>query len=636
MDTPEATALREAAARGDTESLRSLQSRPSGLSLPGACWDAALAWAVFAGQLRAAQWLVHQGADVNSVDGRGRTPAHWAAHMGHLHVLQWLLGQGADPQRAEEAAPHFSPLDLAVWKGRLDVLGWLCEGTHGHYHPEVHAPMLRLIHTRPQLCRAAAAGHADVARWLLSRGAPADDVDERGCTPLPRRGAPLAALAAALVDAGARLGGCRRRHSPSSSARRRAGDAALLRRLLAAAAAAVPAAASTAGRCGQPPLAWATRRGHRVRAAASRGGRRAALIRTAGEPQGGRRRRRRLRRLHAAAHRRGLRARRPRGPHRRRRPPRGLTVDRRARPHRTPPRCRPRRRRVVRAPHRRRAVAAHGGRRRVDAAARRVRRRRRRAAAAIIESGDGGRAAAHAESECGRTPADLVAWKDLEAFGPLLRLAGGRSAFLRALTHHFLRRVGLAATTAVAAALLPLISIAALLRAPSARALPLSLWPGGAGVVDAPLIVGASLCAAYGLAVLLLEPSPLVALLPAAALVAAASEALRLSARGSAAAADDAPATAKPAALDAPLASPPPSPPPSPPAAAPKLTPPPPPGAPPPSSYRGAQVKCRGGRRQPRTGHRARPRACRRRPPPPPPPVGARDGARPPWRRWRR
>ena len=41
MDTPEATALREAAARGDTESLRSLQSRPSGLSLPGACWDAA-------------------------------------------------------------------------------------------------------------------------------------------------------------------------------------------------------------------------------------------------------------------------------------------------------------------------------------------------------------------------------------------------------------------------------------------------------------------------------------------------------------------------------------------------------------------------------------------------------------------
>ena len=135
MDTPEATALREAAARGDTESLRSLQSRPSGLSLPGACWDAARSWPANTAHASAAQWLVHQGADVNSVDGRGRTPAHWAAHMGHLHVLQWLLGQGADPQRAEEAAPHFSPLDLAVWKGRLDVLGWLCEGTHGHYHP---------------------------------------------------------------------------------------------------------------------------------------------------------------------------------------------------------------------------------------------------------------------------------------------------------------------------------------------------------------------------------------------------------------------------------------------------------------------------------------------------------------------
>ena len=113
-------------------------------------------------------------------------------------------------------------------------------------------------------------------------------------------------------------------------------------------------------------------------------------------------------------------------------------------------------------------------------------------------------------------------------------------------------------------------------------------------------------------------------------------EALRLSARGSGAAADDAPATAKPAALDAPLASPPPSPPPSPPAA------------------RRAHAAAAAGRAaavvlpwsaSPDVAaaavgpqkYRARPRACRRRPPPPPPPpVGARGGARPPWRRWLR
>ena len=71
------------------------------------------------------QLLVHQGASVNARDGVGRTPTHWAAFVGHLTVFQWLVSQGADLLAVEYGSsevPGLTPLELAVWSGRLPSL----------------------------------------------------------------------------------------------------------------------------------------------------------------------------------------------------------------------------------------------------------------------------------------------------------------------------------------------------------------------------------------------------------------------------------------------------------------------------------------------------------------------------------
>eukprot|EP00966_Prymnesium_polylepis_P249583 5770451-Prymnesium_polylepis.1 len=170
--------LNVAASRGHMDAVRNLSG-----SAPLKTLNEALGWAAFAGQLKAVQLLVHQGANVDALDAHGRTPVHWAAYMGHAAVFQWLLGQGADVLRPEARPPRYTPVDILVWRGRGELLAWLVGGAHGATD-ELQAPVLQVLLSKPQLCRAAAGGHVDVCKWLLGLGVQVDAPDDDAKTPL--------------------------------------------------------------------------------------------------------------------------------------------------------------------------------------------------------------------------------------------------------------------------------------------------------------------------------------------------------------------------------------------------------------------------------------------------------------------
>ena len=157
--------------------------------------DDALGWAAFAGQHRSVQWLLHHGANANSVDQRGRTPAHWAALMGHRSTLQLLVRQGADALKCERGADGLTPLELAAAHGHLVVVQWLCGADAGL--SEIQPQLLRQLHTRPVLCLAAAGGHVTVVAALLQLGVRIDAPDQAGTA--ARWHAALATTVAATV-----------------------------------------------------------------------------------------------------------------------------------------------------------------------------------------------------------------------------------------------------------------------------------------------------------------------------------------------------------------------------------------------------------------------------------------------------
>ena len=244
--------LNIAASRGHMDAVRHLSSGASLKTL-----NEALGWAAFAGQLKSVQMLVHQGANVDALDAHGRTPVHWAAYMGHQPVFQWLLGQGADVLRPEARPPRYTPIDILVWKGRGELLSWLVGGAHGATD-ELQAPILQVLLSRPQMCRAAAGGHLDVVKWLLGLGVQVDAPDEDAKTPLwhaaEQRHADVCSWlvgqgASAVLLSSAAL-------TELLCVAAQSGDTALLR---AAVAAGAPIAA--AGVCGITPMQWAVRSG---------------------------------------------------------------------------------------------------------------------------------------------------------------------------------------------------------------------------------------------------------------------------------------------------------------------------------------------------------------------------------------
>ena len=123
--------------------------------------------ASFHGNMEIVRSYLEQRADVNAVDGNGRTALAVASRNGHLDVVRVLLEHGANVNAVDEDG--WTALAVACIDGHLDVVRVLLE--HGANVNAVDGNGWTALRV------ASENGHLDVVRVLLEHGANVDTVD---------------------------------------------------------------------------------------------------------------------------------------------------------------------------------------------------------------------------------------------------------------------------------------------------------------------------------------------------------------------------------------------------------------------------------------------------------------------------
>ncbi|XP_062412617.1 CARD- and ANK-domain containing inflammasome adapter protein [Sardina pilchardus] len=123
------------------------------------------------GQLSVLEFLLQNGAKLDTRDQQGRTALHRAASRGQAAAAMALVMAGADIYTRDNASN--TPLHLAARNGHQDTVQALVEEEGRHLRK--HTTFLHL---------AAAQGDSEVADVLLRVGAEVDSKDSRGKTPL--------------------------------------------------------------------------------------------------------------------------------------------------------------------------------------------------------------------------------------------------------------------------------------------------------------------------------------------------------------------------------------------------------------------------------------------------------------------
>ena len=132
------------------------------------------------GQVKVAEFLLANGADVNANLGGAGTPLHRAAQSGHKTMTELLLRNRADVNSRESGA---TPLHLAVDNGHKAITEVLLA-----HKADVNAkgklPVPGVAEDNTPLHIAASKGFAAIAELLLARGAQVNASDRTGRTPL--------------------------------------------------------------------------------------------------------------------------------------------------------------------------------------------------------------------------------------------------------------------------------------------------------------------------------------------------------------------------------------------------------------------------------------------------------------------
>ena len=117
----------KAAARGDVAALERHAADGAPVDVPDpALGTTPLGWTALHGHVDAAEWLLDNGAGVNTLNGDGSTALHSAAFMGRAEVVRLMLERGADPhaRHPNGALPiHSSRADPATTAYYVGLLG---------------------------------------------------------------------------------------------------------------------------------------------------------------------------------------------------------------------------------------------------------------------------------------------------------------------------------------------------------------------------------------------------------------------------------------------------------------------------------------------------------------------------------
>jgi ankyrin repeat protein len=162
--------------------------------------ETALHWAARKGSVGGAEWLLANGAVVNSTSGLGHTPLHVTTENGHEQACRILLESGADCEQHTNTT-RSTPLHRAAEVGNLAVVEILLE-----FNAD---PLARNKWKDTPLHIASQMGHAKVVEKLLHHPAGAatlESVEESGRHPLHEAAAQNnATICQILLEAGARL-----------------------------------------------------------------------------------------------------------------------------------------------------------------------------------------------------------------------------------------------------------------------------------------------------------------------------------------------------------------------------------------------------------------------------------------------
>lgn len=130
-------------------------------------------------QLGLVKMLVARGAEINAADRYGLTALHFAARIGHKDMVTFLLNNGAEFNRSPAPLYQVTPIMEACLEGHLAVVELLFEHAGGKGLDDMARE-----DGRTMLHCAAEKGRANVAAFLLSKGAQPDPQNNYDRTPL--------------------------------------------------------------------------------------------------------------------------------------------------------------------------------------------------------------------------------------------------------------------------------------------------------------------------------------------------------------------------------------------------------------------------------------------------------------------
>lgn len=171
---PGASAIAEAAERGDVATVRVLLKKRADINDPSADGTPALHWVVRMQDLATARQLIKAGADVNKANRYGVLPLHIAIENNDVAMVKLLLAAHANPNSSN--ATGETSLMLAARGGNADIAKALLEKG-----AEVDAQDPEYKQTA--LMFAVRSGSEPIAKMLIERGANVNAQTRTGPTP---------------------------------------------------------------------------------------------------------------------------------------------------------------------------------------------------------------------------------------------------------------------------------------------------------------------------------------------------------------------------------------------------------------------------------------------------------------------